>query len=655
MNSIPISPVLDSKTSLTRNDICRLLKGFLREQVLGGAMYCINILQKAECFADTRRLVVAGFFETGTALNFASILPALAAVREGDFAGLRDIVRQLCSRNKNYYAMVPDMIARIAGLNEEVALVQEENICYPRILLLIKDIRLSFISPDKNQEGFFIQTTFALIFNLQNNMVHDYWCIWRVVRLQRLLVLAGFAETLWKLYLLLPTYYQHWDNEETRSFLTSIASLRQVFLHSSARPRMWDKQRLLHATIAIGLLFGFDVNAKLSVAAQNTAQIVPIPLPPFFYSTAPVPPASAAIVKRASRPTSAGHYIALRCGNTDPVWDGLRADLIQLLTTRGMYGVSDPEVPELAERPRCSMTMQSLQFRRRIPLARVFIPSGQRGICPALCPHVFFLEPAVNRSAICSFNNSLVKVWMAAPHLAVMHPTTMLQPTSEFMIFYKHPLEERKGPVVLVGGPFCDGEAIAHVIAYRAFWRAIGLSNEPFLMLQRDLTVVSIFCQSEWAAALIDREERVFVWVLEWILRFVLSLDPSYRSCDFVQDAAGNMLCLAAYYPSYVSPADVFPPSTEYVEQMLTYGATQEIVEGVLHFVEETLRAPNVDALNDLPLKAEKTAFERAMDMGCPPSLCFVHKSVVLQSTIHFSAQLATLRKDLQIKWSEIK
>lgn len=633
-----MNPILDNKTSLTRNDVGRLLKGFLREQQLGGTLYCLNVLEKAQCFADGKRWMVAAFLETGCALNFASCLSSILTMKEGHFPSLRLLAKQICCRGTNYYSMVPDMIARIAGLNDENTLFQTENFCYPRILLLIRQIRADFAG---RKDGFYIQTAFAILFNLENTGVHDYLSIWRVARLQRLLILAGYEDALWKMYGQLPNVYQHWNNEETKTWIGQLAALRPIL---AKRSTGWDKQRLLHVTLAIGLMYGFDVNATLNSTAQD-ATTLPLPLPPFFYATAPVPPQAAKVVSRASRPTTAETYVRLRMGKTAPSWDSLRSELISVMEQRGMYLTSDQEIPEIGERPQSSMVMQAARFKRRLESVKVLTPLAMRDRPSALCPHVFFSEPAVNSSVLFASNPSLVHVTLAAPHLAVMYESSILQPNSEFMRVVERFLlrEGQKNPSLLVGGPFVGIEEVAKVIAYRGFWRAVGLcgeeaasQREPFLLLQRnDLTVVSLFCQTDWVPAEVNCNERRFVWVLEWILRFLLSLDVTYRPCDFVV-SGGIFLCMAAYYPSSIVPPDVYPLPEAYVAAMNQHqeGISMAMIESVLHIVSETLQE----------------SFAKAIQDGVPASLASVYKSVVIQSIPHYRAQMDALRAFLQIK-----
>lgn len=555
-----VSPVIDSKTALTMNDICRLFKGMLREQNVGGALYCIAVLERAQCFAIARRLIVAALFETGAAIDFAYVLPTFVGVADNDFAALRTQAKMLCSRGENFYHMVPDMLARVTGLNDESTLYANENIDYPRVMSLINAVRRDFAErhedildapPDPTargtqrpvpatEHGFFIQTAFALIGNLHASLTFDHTTIWRATRLQRLLVLGGYGADLWRLYAALPDAYGHWNNGETRTFLRCIAALCPLLSASYELPT-WDKQRLAHVTVAIGLLFPFNVDARLSGGVgESPAVQLPLPLPPWFYATQAAPPASAAVIVRAGRPSSVDRYVAMRYGKMAATWDPMRAELLTLMAKAGgMSGLlndarssfpfgghppktkaaavkveatkiesavkegkaeADPP-PTYADRPCCSMAVQSSKFRPRLASARVLTPPALKDRPVAICPHVFFTEPAANSSSICAFNPSLVTVHLAPPHLAVLYPSSMLQPNSEFMRACERHLiadREKRGLRILIGGPFIEVENIARVVAYHAVWRALGLFDddarlEPFLLLQpSDRTLVTV-------------------------------------------------------------------------------------------------------------------------------------------------------------------
>lgn len=675
-----VSPVIDSKTALTMNDICRLLKGMLRDQNVGGALYCLAALERAQCFAIARRLIVAALFETGAALDFARVLPAFAdGVSDNDYAALRMQAKMLCSRGENFYHMVPDMLARVTGFNDESTLFSSENIDYPRVMALINAVRQHFAEqmedvaesgsgdaapsdptlakPDVKrppaERGFFIQTAFALLSNLHANFAFDHRTIWRVTRLQRMLVLGGYNDALWRLYGMLPDVYAHWNNDETRTFLRCIAALAPLL--ASDDDRAWDKRRLAHVTIAAGLLFPFNVDAQLSGgAAESPALQLPLPLPPWFYATHAAPAASAAVITRAARPTSVDRYVALRYGKMAATWDPMRAELLTLMAAAG--GMACVRHGSDDERPCCSMAVQSAKFRPRLAHARVITPATLKDRPVALCPHVFFTESAVNSSSICAANKSFIVANLAPPHLAVLYPSSMLQPNSEFMRACEAHLAaqaiERRGVRLLVGGPFVDVEHIARVVAYRAMWRAVGLYDgdaarfEPFLLLQpADRTLVSIMLHTAWVPTPVaDSEARCFVWAMEWAVRYVLRMDSAYRACDFVssddKQPDAFFTCLAAYYPSCAwSEATAAEHEAACVARLGAAGCTAELVDGAIDILAEALAAP---------ADGTASAFETAVG-ACPPSLAAVYRSMVIQSAPHYVAQIAALRAALKI------
>ena len=660
------SPVIDRTTSLTMSDICRTLKGTLREQDVGVVLYCLAALERAQCFAVARRLIVAALFETGAALDFARVLPIFAdGVADNDYAALRTQAKLLCSRGDNFYHMVPDMLARVTGLNDENTLCESENISYPRVMVLINAVRQHFaerVEPDAGtlsepapavERGFFIQTAFALISNLHANFAFDHRTIWRVTRLQRMLVLGGYDAALWRLYAMLPDVYAHWNNDETRTFLRCIAALAPLL--ASSDDRAWDKRRLAHVTIAAGLLFPFNVDAQLSGgAAESPALQLPLPLPPWFYATHAAPAASAAVITRAARPTSVDRYVALRYGKMAATWDPMRAELLTLMAAAG--GMACVRHGSDDERPCCSMAVQSAKFRPRLAHARVITPAALKDRPVALCTHVFFTESAVNSSSICAANKSFIVANLAPPHLAVLYPSSMLQPNSEFMRACEAHLAaqaiERRGLRLLVGGPFVDVEHIARVVAYRAMWRAVGLYDgdaarfEPFLLLQpADRTLVSIMLHTAWVPTPVDgNEARCFVWAMEWAVRYVLRMDSAYRACDFASSDAGQpdafFTCLAAYYPSCAwSDATAAEHEAACVARLGAAGCTAELVDGAIDILTEALAAPSDGTIS---------AFEAAVSAG-PPSLATVYRSMVIQSAPHYVAQVAALRAALKI------
>lgn len=533
MKSTTVSPILDTSTAMTENDVLRLLKGFIARNNYGNAIYCLDVLERSKNYFDrVRQMVIVLFFQLGVANDFADLSePLLAAT---DFPRLRDFVVKMCCRENNGTAFMPDLLARVTGYNQETTLLPQEQIAHLQYPVLMEKISTLM----SGQPPFAHQCFVAAIFNMLNqNKDLGYLPVWYSLRCARLgmALCTGRGDLLfWGVLVLLPVFYKKWAH--LAPFLDTSKQL-YMEVHKDV-PFCWDKRRAIFAAVVAGVIFGIQANIELATPEDRFSSR-PELFPDWFYATKEAPPMSAKILFRLERPEAPEVYLKKKYPRLDVLWSDLQKEALNLMKK------------EVIEKEEVTMRYQAVLFSKHLSTVHFSLPPQS----PATRPHCFITDGAVRSSRKNPANHSFLNLSYIDRDQAAVMPSSLLVHNGAFVKRYGKLLAAKSSELtIMAAGPFCQSELVVKMLVQLALMGQIGAfprsTLEPYVHLQRDGVVLVVMIENECRPIEepIDDPRGKMVWTMGWIIRYLLTLGTQWEAGDLVS-FLGTPLWLHGLYP----------------------------------------------------------------------------------------------------------
>lgn len=536
-NASKVSNIIDGSTSMTENDILRLLKGCICRNQYANAIYCLDVLEHStNYFERVYRMVVLLFFELGIANDFPDLCADLLKVN--DFTELRSIVIRMCCRDNNAAAFMPDMLARITGYNREITLTSQEAIGHLQYPVLMERI----LNITKEQTPFVQQCFIAVVFNLltedKNLGYLPGWYAVRCARLGILLAGAAGADIFWSIIRLLPTFYRRWRT--MGPWIENIVALYER-ISVGACEFSWDKRRAIVASVLCGVLFGIQDKSEMSQPEEQFSSR-PELFPEWFYSTQEAPPLSSKILFRSNRPDTPESYLKKKYPRYDIMWASLYKEMLDLIRK------------EVIDRSEMSMRFQTRIFKEH--LANSYFDISEQS--PARRMHCFITDGAIRSSCKNPVNACFLNLRYIARDQAGIMPSSVLVHNGPFAVKYGKMLTPRAIDLTIMAtGPFCQAALIVRLLCQLTILTHLGTFQnypllEPFLHTQRDGATILFMIQNCFSAVT-DAEiessaDLKRAWTYGWLTRYLLTQSSVYDPCDFVCFQSG-VLWLSGFYP----------------------------------------------------------------------------------------------------------
>ena len=540
-----ISQIIDQTTSMTENDVFRLLKGCVRRNMCSQALYCLKVLERGErYFERSLSIIIVLFFELGIANDFPDLMPDLIAIT--DFAGLREMVVKMCCRGSNHMAFVPDMLARIVGYSEERTLTQLECASHLQFPAFMTEIGTGI----KEHGLLAYQTAIATVFNMMETTDLSYLPAWRALRCAHLfLFLVGDDKLLWNAFFQFTVHYRL-----KRGLGEWVSQCRSLYEKLPSHG-LWDKRRSIIASVVCAFIYGIQEKVSLEAPSEEAGSLRPELFPEWFYSTAEAP---SNILFRPSLPDSVESYLKKKYPRYGTHWSDLYAEIQKLSAKMSL------------ESNEFSIKHHNAKFAKSLSNGKQFqLPEAS----PARRLHCFITDGSILTSAANRANPNMLTVRLLKNEMASIMTSSILCYNGPFRNKYgtylDAALRKNANLELLYGGPFVNTSHIVTMltqlvlVAYTDLFDAYP-QYEPYVQYQingPEVTLLTVNLCANWkpidASMLVKNDGGVvqarLMWTLGWIYRYLLEQATYYDPADFVYADEGNgnlvFLWLFGLYP----------------------------------------------------------------------------------------------------------